>query len=66
MEGEGPRGITMTVEDGGHPVHDGTPEVDPANELKIIGRVLPSLGDIVDDFVKYSDGACRTERILDN
>jgi hypothetical protein len=56
----------MTVEDGGHPVHDGTPEVDPANKLKIIGRVLPSLGDIVNDFVEYSDGACRAERLSDH
>ena len=45
-------------------MEDGSPEVDPADEVEVVGRVGLALDDPVDGLVEHGDGACAacTER----
>lgn len=48
-----------TVEESGYPVKYGSPKVDPTNEVKINGRILPTLENVVYGFVEYGYGSSR-------
>jgi hypothetical protein len=46
----------LTVKNSGYPVNDGTPEVDPADEVEIVWRIGFALEDIKYSFVENGNG----------
>ena len=56
----------LTIEGGGDPVKDSSPQIDPSDKLQIIWGVRLTLYDVEYRLVEYSDGtgdACNTERL---
>jgi len=41
-------------------MHDGSPQIDPSDELQVIGSIGPSFDNIINDFVEYGDGSSDT------
>jgi hypothetical protein len=46
----------LTVENSGYPVNDGTPEVDPADEVEIVRRIGLALKDVKYSFIEKGNG----------
>ena len=56
--------MVLTIEGGGDPVKDGSPQINPSDKLQVVGRVRLTLYDVKNRLVEHGDGtgdSCNAE-----